>query len=57
MQSNAINMVLPMKLGKKKSDTSDETGNEEDKGIFPKRMIFFILVLSALLMILILFKV
>lgn len=57
MQSNAINMVLPMKPGKKKSDTSDETGNEEDKGIFPKRMMFFILVLSALLMILILFKV
>jgi len=50
-------MVLPMKLGKKKSDTPDETGNEEDKDIFPKRMIFFILMLSALLMILILFKV
>lgn len=55
-QSNTINMALTMNLGKKKSDASDKTGDEPGKSNFPVSMIIFILVLSALLMILILFK-
>jgi hypothetical protein len=46
-----------MNIEKKALNTSDKTGNEEEESIFPKRMIFFILVLSAVLMTLILFSV
>ncbi|WP_406826529.1 hypothetical protein [Pedobacter sp. KACC 23697] len=49
-------MALTMNLGKKKSDLPDKTRDEPDKSNFPVSMIIFILVLSALLMILILFK-
>lgn len=57
IQSNTINMALTMNLGKKKSDASDKTGDEPGKSNFPVSMIIFILMLSVLLMILILFKV
>lgn len=57
IQSNLINMALTiMNLGKKKSNASDKTGDEPDKNNFPVGMIIFILVLSALLMISILFR-
>lgn len=46
-----------MNLGKKKSAASDKTGEEPEKNYFPVSMIIFILVLSALLMTLVLFKV
>ncbi|MEH3114823.1 hypothetical protein [Pedobacter terrae] len=49
-------MALTMNLGKKKADASDKTVDEPDKSTFPVSMIIFILVLSALLMILILFR-
>jgi len=45
-----------MKVEKKTLKTSDKNGNEARESVFPKRMILFILVLSAILMILILFK-
>ncbi len=57
VQSNVVNMALTMNLGKKKSDASDKTGEEPEKNNFPVSMIIFILVLSALLMTLVLFKV
>jgi hypothetical protein len=50
-------MALTMNLGKKKSDASDQNGDVPGKSNFPVSMIIFILVLSALLITLILFKV
>jgi hypothetical protein len=55
-QSNPSYTNLTMKVEKKTLETSDKTGNELCESVFPKRMILFILVLSAILMILILFK-
>ncbi|MBT2561674.1 hypothetical protein J7E57_10680 [Pedobacter sp. ISL-64] len=55
-QSNPIYTNLTMKVENKTLKTSDKTGNEARENVFPKRMILFILVLSAILMILVLFK-
>jgi len=49
-------MEITMNLGKKKSDLPDKTRDESGKSSFPVSMIIFILVLSALLLILILLK-
>jgi len=46
-----------MKVEKKTLNTSDKTENEVDESVFPKGMIFFILGLSVLFIILILFRV
>lgn len=45
-----------MKVEKKTLKTSDKTVNEVHESIFPKSMVLFILTLSAILMILVLFK-
>jgi len=45
-----------MKVEKKTLKASDKTGNEVCESVFPKRMILFILVLSAILVLVILFK-